>query len=425
MNKPLAQQLRPQSLEEVAGQGHLIHADGFLAHLIQEKRPLSLLLWGPPGCGKTTLAQLYAKALDAQFHAISPLTQGVSDLKEIIDQHKKHPLLQRHLIIFVDEIHRFNKAQQDLFLPYLENGTLILIGATTENPSFALNKALLSRLRVLQLKALTDEELGKVLERCQQKTKRLLLTPDARGQIIQMAQGDARHLLNLVENLQGAEGEINGERLQQLAQQRSALYDPHDDAHHQLISALHKSVRGSDPSAALYWLSRMLEGGQSPAFLGRRIVRMAVEDVGLADPTALQVALHAWQAYDQLGSPEGDLALAQAIIYLALAPKSNASYTAFGQAQQLAKQTTHYPPPPWIINAPTPLMKDLGYGKGYQYDHDLKDGFSGQNYFPEGIDPPSFYHPVERGFEREMKKRLDYFRQLRKKKEDPSMDCGN
>ncbi|MGD0665090.1 MAG: replication-associated recombination protein A [Rhabdochlamydiaceae bacterium] len=414
---PLAEKLRPASLDEIAGQAHLIHPDGFLAHLISAKRPLSLLLWGPPGCGKTTLARLYAKSLDAQFYPISPLMQGVSDLKKLIEEQKSHPLLQKRLVVFVDEIHRFNKAQQDIFLPYLENGTLILIGATTENPSFALNKALLSRLRVLQLKALTDEDLTRVLARCEQKIGALALTSDARTLLIQMAQGDARHLLNLVENLQDVEGEIDIPRLQNLVQRRSALYDPHDDAHHQLISALHKSVRGSDPDASLYWLARMLEGGESPAYLARRIVRMAVEDVGLADPQALQITLQAWQAFDQLGSPEGDLALAQAVIYLALAPKSNAAYTAYTSAKADAESSNQKPPPPWIINAPTSLMKDMGYGKNYQYDHDLPDAFSGQNYFPEGMPRPSYYQPVQRGFEREMKKRLDYFSSLRAKLE--------
>ncbi len=414
-NLPLAEELRPLSLDEIAGQSHLINSDGFLAHLINTKRPLSLLLWGPPGCGKTTLARLYAKSLDAQFYPISPLMQGASDLKKLIEEQKSHPLLQRRLVIFVDEIHRFNKAQQDIFLPYLENGTLILIGATTENPSFALNKALLSRLRVLQLKALTEGELTQILARCEHKLGNLRLTSDARLLLVQMAQGDARHLLNLVENLQGTEGEIDTTRLQNLVQKRSALYDAHDDTHHQLISALHKSVRGSDPDAALYWLARMLEGGESPAYLARRIVRMAVEDIGLADPQALPMALQAWQAFDQLGSPEGDLALAQAVVYLALAPKSNAAYTAYKQAQADAQATTQKPPPPWIINAPTSLMKEMGYGKNYQYDHDLPDAFSGQNYFPESMPRASYYHPVQRGFEREMKKRLDYFASLRAK----------
>jgi putative ATPase len=412
---PLAEKLRPQSLEEIAGQNHILEADGFLSHLIQTKRPLSLLFWGPPGCGKTTLARLYAKALDAEFHAISPLTQGIADVKKLIESQKSRPLFQRYLVIFVDEIHRFNKAQQDLFLPFLENGTLFLIGATTENPSFALNNALLSRLRVLQLKALSEEDLSQVLERCEAKTQKISITAEARQRLLQMAQGDARHLINLIENLQGISEEINLEKLHKLTQQRSALYDPHADAHHQMISALHKAVRGSDPNAALYWLARMLEGGEAPSFLSRRIVRMAVEDIGLADPQALAITTQAWQAYDQLGSPEGDLALAEAILYLSLAPKSNSAYTAFKAAQEAARQTTHLPPPPWIINAPTPLMKQLGYGKGYAYDHDEPGAFSGQNYFPEGMEKASFYHPVERGFEREMKKRIEYFNHLREK----------
>lgn len=415
-NAPLAEQLRPHTLEEIAGQTHLLNADGFLVHLIKTKRPLSLLLWGPPGCGKTTLARLYAKSIDAEFYPISPLMQGVGDLKKLIEEQKKHPLLQSRLVVFVDEIHRFNKAQQDIFLPYLENGTLILIGATTENPSFALNKALLSRLRVLQLKPLADDELSQILTRSEQKIGPLPLTPEARLLLIQMAQGDGRHLLNLVENLQGTEGVIDPARLQNLVQRRSALYDPHDDAHHQLISALHKSIRGSDPDAALYWLARMLEGGEAPAYLARRLVRMAIEDIGLADPQALQIALQAWQAFDQLGSPEGDLALAQAVVYLALAPKSNAAYVAFTEAQTEAQATTQLPPPAHIINAPTKLMKEIGYGKNYQYDHDVPEAFSGQNYFPDGMQRPSYYQPVERGFEREMKKRLYYFTELRKKK---------
>lgn len=415
---PLAEELRPVSLDEIAGQSHLISQDGFLAHLIHTKKPLSLLLWGPPGCGKTTLARIYARSLDAHFYPISPLMQGTSDLKKLIDDQKNHPLLQKQCVIFVDEIHRFNKAQQDIFLPYLENGTMILIGATTENPSFALNKALLSRLRVLQLKSLSEEELFAVLTRSEQKLGPLDLTSDARRMLVQMAQGDARHLLNLVENLVGTEGTIDVPRLQNLAQRRSALYDAHDDAHHQLISALHKAVRGSDPDAALYWLARMLEGGESPAYLARRLVRMAVEDIGLADPQALAITLQTWQAFDHLGSPEGDLALAQAAVYLALAPKSNAAYMAYKKAQADAQATTHTPPPPWIINAPTSLMKEMGYGKNYQYDHDAPDAFSGQNYFPEGMPRPSYYSPVERGFEREMKKRLDYFRALRDTKQN-------
>lgn len=412
-NVPLAEQLRPKKLEEIAGQTHLLNDEGFLAHLIREKKPLSLLLWGPPGCGKTTLARLYAQALDAQFLSFSPLLHGISDLKKVIEDSRKQPLFYRQIILFVDEIHRFNKAQQDVFLPFLENGTIVLIGATTENPSFALNKALLSRLRVLQLKALEDADLAQILQRYETVKKPLQLTEDAKTLLIQLSQGDARHLLNMIENLQSINGPIDPSRLQQLLQKRSAIYDKHDDGHHQLISALHKAVRGSDPDAALYWLARMLEGGESPEYIARRIVRMAVEDIGLADPEALQMTLNAWRAYDQLGSPEGDLALAQALIYLSLAPKSNAAYTAFGEAKELASKTTHLPPPSIIINAPTQLMKEFGYGKGYLYDHDHPLAFSGQNYFPEGVERASFYHPVERGFEREMKKRLDYFSRLR------------
>lgn len=413
-NIPLAEELRPQSLDEIAGQTHLLSPTGFLSRLIADKKPISLLLWGPPGCGKTTLARLYAKALDAQFLSFSPLMHGISDLKKVIEESRKYPLIQRQIILFVDEIHRFNKAQQDVFLPFLENGTVVLIGATTENPSFALNKALLSRLRVLQLKPLAEADLAQIVERYEANKKPLHLTPQAKSLLLQLSQGDARHLLNMIENIQSLEGPIDPEQLLQMIQKRPAIYDTHHDIHHQLISALHKSVRGSDPDAALYWLARMLEGGESPEYIARRIVRMAVEDIGLADPEALTTALNAWRAYDQLGSPEGELALAQAVVYLALAPKSNAAYTAFSKAKQLASTTTHLPPPATIINAPTQLMKEMGYGKDYQYDHDLPDAFSGQNYFPEGIERPSFYDPVERGFEREMKKRLDYFRKKRR-----------
>jgi putative ATPase len=415
-NIPLAEELRPKTLEEISGQSHLLSKDGFLSRLIHDKKPLSLLLWGPPGCGKTTLARLYAQALDAHFLSFSPLLHGISDLKKVIEDSRKYPLLNRQIILFVDEIHRFNKSQQDVFLPFLENGTVVLIGATTENPSFALNKALLSRLRVLQLKALTDEDLEQILLRFESKKKPLSLTNDAKAYLLQLSQGDGRHLLNMIENIQSLDGPIDLPRLQLMIQKRSALYDKHADGHHQLISALHKSVRGSDPDAALYWLARMFEGGESPDYIARRIVRMAVEDIGLADPEALQITLNAWRAYDQLGSPEGDLALAQAVIYLSLAPKSNAAYTAFSEAQKLAATTTHLPPPATIINAPTQLMKEFGYGKDYLYDHDQPEAFSGQNYFPDGVERAELYQPVERGFEREMKKRMDYFQKLRKRR---------
>jgi putative ATPase len=415
MNIPLAEQLRPKTLTDVCGQEHLLGDEGWLRRIVQGGKPLSILLWGPPGCGKTTIARLYAQAFHARFETMSAVSSGIADLKKLIKEVKDHPLLHSQLILFIDEIHRFNKAQQDAFLPYIEDGTIILIGATTENPSFALNNALLSRLRVLTLNGLDEKALSHIVSRYEEKFQPLPLTEEAKATLIQMSQGDGRHLLNLIENLQSAPlGEKLGcEHLAKWLQKRSALYDKGEEGHYNLISALHKSLRGSDPDAALYWLARMLKGGEDPTFIARRLIRAASEDIGLADPQALEIALNAWRAYDQLGSPEGDLALAQATIYLALAPKSNALYTAFGKAQTLAEETSHLSPPKIILNAPTPLMKQLGYGKGYAYDHDTQHGFSGQNYFPDDVERPSFYHPVERGFEREMKKRLEYFAKLR------------
>ena len=412
-NKPLAEALRPTSLEQIAGQEHLLGPGGIITRVVKGGNPLSILLWGPPGCGKTTLARLYAKAFNAEFLAFSAVFQGTADLKKVVDDIKKHPLLQTRKIIFVDEIHRFNKQQQDAFLPFVEDGTFILVGATTENPSFSLNDALLSRLRTLTLKTLSEEALESILSRYESEFHPLPLTLEARKSLIHMAQGDGRYLLNLIEPLQDIQETLDPQTLRLFLQTRPALYDKEGEQHHNLISALHKSVRGSDPDSALYWLARMLHGGESPQFLGRRLVRMAVEDIGLADPEALTMALNAWKAYDQLGSPEGDLALAEAVAYLSLAPKSNAIYTAFSQAQKLACETSHLPPPKIILNAPTSLMKECGYGKGYQYDHDLPEGFSGQNYFPDSLERTSFYRPVERGFEREMKKRLNYFSKLR------------
>lgn len=409
---PLAEKLRPKTIQEVVGQQHLVGEKGWITRTIASGVPLSILLWGPPGCGKTTIARLYAKAFNGEFITFSAVLHGIADLKKAIQEAKNRPLFQNRLIFFIDEIHRFNKAQQDALLPFVEDGTITLIGATTENPSFSLNNALLSRMRTLVLHPLTHEDLGQLLARYE---KTLPLTEEAKTSLLDFAQGDARHLLNMLENLSQAPKEplIGVEELPQWIQRRSALYDKADEGHYNLISALHKSVRGSDPDATLYWFARMIEGGEDPQFLARRIVRMASEDIGLADPNALQIALNAWRAYDQLGSPEGELALAQALLYLALSPKSNAAYVAYKEARSLAEKTNHLPPPKIILNAPTPLMKNLGYGKGYQYDHDQKDAFSGQNYFPEEIDRPSLYHPVERGFEREMKKRLDYFQKLR------------
>lgn len=412
---PLAEALRPKSIKDMVGQGHLIAEGGWINRIIRSGKPLSILLWGPPGCGKTTLARLYAKAFDAQFITFSAVLHGVADLKKTIQDAQKTPLFSRNLIIFIDEIHRFNKAQQDALLPFVEDGTITLIGATTENPSFSLNNALLSRMRTLVLNPLTNEDLQVLLNRYEGN---LPLTDKAKTALIEMAQGDARHLINMLENLKPAPSQplIDIDHLQDWVQRRPALYDKKDEGHYNLISALHKAVRGSDPDAALYWLVRMFEGGEDPQFLARRIVRMATEDIGLADPDALEITLNAWKAYDQLGSPEGELALAEAIIYLALAPKSNAIYIAYKRAQVLARKTNHLSPPKIILNAPTKLMKDLGYGKGYKYDHEEEQGFSGQNYFPDEIDREGFYHPVERGFEREMKKRLEYFEKLRKSK---------
>lgn len=418
MNIPLAEQLRPASLHEVEGQEHLLGHEGFISKIVQNGTPLSILLWGPPGCGKTTLARLYAKAFNARLTTLSAIFTGSADLKKIIHDIEEQPLFKQQAILFVDEIHRFNKAQQDIFLPFLEKGTIILIGATTENPSFALNDALLSRLRVLTVKPLDLDGLEKIVARFETKVHPLHLTENARKLLLEFAQGDARHLLNMIENIMhGSKRDetVDEARLMALVQRRSALYDKHADGHFNLISALHKSVRGSDPDASLYWLARILEGGEDPQFIARRLVRMATEDIGLADPQALAVTLDAWRAFDHLGHPEGELALAEAVVYLALSPKSNAIYTAFDQAKELAKKTSHLNPPKTILNAPTRMMKEIGYGKGYRYDHETPLSFSGQDYFPEEIGRHEFYQPKSHGFEREMLKRVDYFNKLREK----------
>lgn len=418
MKIPLAERLRPKILDEVIGQEHLIGGDGWLSGIVKKKIPLSILLWGPPGSGKTTIAKLYAQNFDARFISFSSVFDSVADLKKKIREAKENPLFARQIVLFIDEIHRLNKSQQDTFLPFLEDGSIILICATTENPSFALNNALLSRLRVLTLNPLNDEALLAILNKCEQNLAPLPLTHEAKLAIVSLSAGDARHLLNMVENIveNPPKDLIDLDSLEKIIQKKPALYDRNQEEHYNIISALHKSVRGSDPDAALYWLMRMLEGGEDPQFLARRIIRMAVEDIGLADPQALSIATNAWQAYHHLGSPEGELALAEAVIYLALAPKSNALYTAYGNAKKICENTSHLPPPKIILNAPTKLMKNLGYGKGYQYDHDDPDGFSGQNYFPDDLQRLCFYQPVERGFERELKKRLEYFEKLRAKK---------
>ncbi len=414
MSIPLSERLRPQNLSEISGQEHLVGRDGYIARIVQSGRPLSLLLFGPPGCGKTTIARLYAQAFGLPFVSLSAVFNSTTELKKILKEGQENPLFNRQTILFVDEIHRFNRAQQDIFLPFLEDGSLILIGATTENPSFVLNNALLSRLRVLTLHSLSPEALGRIIDRYGKEVRPLPLDEAARNYLVHLSQGDGRHLLNLIENLEQIPKEAwDAASLSEVLQKKPALYDKHQEGHFNLISALHKSVRGSDPDAALYWFARMLEGGEDPLFLARRIIRMASEDIGLADPQALQIALAAFKTYQMLGSPEGELTLAQAVLYLALAPKSNAAYTAYGAARKLASETGHLNPPKHILNAPTSLMKEMGYGQGYQYDPDTPRGFSGQEYFPEELPRQEFYNPVERGFEREMRKRLDYFSRLR------------
>jgi putative ATPase len=417
MNRPLADELRPETLDQIVGQDHVLGPKGFIQSTIKAGRPLSVLLWGPPGCGKTSIARLYAKAFAMDFRSLSAVFRGGPDLKKIVKKITQTPLFIKGVVLFVDEIHRFNKAQQDAFLPYIEDGTITLVGATAENPSFYLNDALISRIRVLQLKPLNEKALEGILQRCEKLKGSLPLTPEAKEYLYELAQGDGRYLLNLIENLRTKTSDVPLEvaEVQEFLQKRPPSFDRAGDQHYNLISALHKSVRGSDPDAALYWLARMLGGGEDPLYIARRLIRMASEDIGLADPQALHLAIAARDAYQMLGSPEGELPLAEAAIYLALAPKSNAAYSAFNSAKSLAAKTAQYTPPRHILNAPTPLMKRMEYGKGYAYDHDTERCFSGQDYFPDGLERQSLYEPVERGFEREMKKRLDYFSQLRKK----------
>ena len=417
--RPLADRLRPTTLAEVVGQDHLVGADGTLTRMLGSSRLASMILWGPPGSGKTTVARLLADATQLAFEQLSAIFSGVQDLRKAFDRAKGRRQTGKGKLLFIDEIHRFNRAQQDGFLPYMEDGTITLVGATTENPSFELNGALLSRAVVLTFHRLDEAALERLLARAEAVEGRALpLDAEARVMLIAMADGDGRTALNMAEEILGAvpagAAAIGREALTKLVQRRAPLYDKSRDGHYNLISALHKSVRGSDPDAALYWLARMLDGGEDRLYIARRLVRMAIEDIGLADPQAVAQALAAKDVDDFLGSPEGELALAQAMVYLATAPKSNAAYAAFGAAMRAAKEGGSLAPPKHILNAPTRLMREEGYGAGYAYDHDTAEAFSGQSYFPEGMPRRQFYDPPGRGFEAEIRKRLEYWAKLRK-----------
>ena len=422
--RPLADSLRPASLEEVLGQDHLLGAEAPLGRMTREGRLISMILWGPPGTGKTTIARLLASRTDLHFEPLSAVFSGVADLRKVFERAKERRVGGQGTLLFVDEIHRFNRAQQDGFLPYVEDGTVILVGATTENPSFELNGALLSRSQVFVLNRLGHEALESLLARAETEIGRALpLTAEARSAVCAMADGDGRYLLNLAEEIAtlNPEDMLDVTALTKAIQRRAPLYDKSQESHYNLISALHKSLRGSDADAALYWLARMLTGGEDPRYIARRLTRFAVEDIGLADPDALPQSLAAWEAYERIGSPEGDLAIAQCVLYLATAPKSNAVYRALSRANKAASETGSLAPPKHILNAPTSLMKDLGYGDGYQYDHDTADGFSGQDYFPDEMNRANFYQPADRGFERDVKKRLEYWQKLRDRV--PTDDC--
>ncbi len=419
--RPLADRLRPKVLAEVVGQDHLVGPEGTLTRMLASGRLPSIVLWGPPGCGKTTIARLLAQETHLEIEQLSAIFSGVQDLRKAFDKAKARREQGKGTLLFVDEIHRFNRSQQDSFLPYMEDGTITLVGATTENPSFELNAAVLSRAAVLVLNRLGPEGIEALLQRAEaEEGRKLPLDPDAREALVGMADGDGRTAMNLAEEVMAAvpagRTPVSREALIKLVQRRAPIYDKGRDGHYNLVSALHKAVRGSDPDASLYWLARMLDGGEDRLFIVRRLVRMAVEDIGLADPQALAQALAAKDTFDFLGSPEGELALAQAVVYLATAPKSNAVYVAYKAAMKAAKQHGSLAPPKHILNAPTKLMDEQGYGAGYEYDPDMPEGFSGQDYFPEAIGRTQYYDPPERGFEREIRKRLAYWEGLRRKR---------
>ncbi|MBL8709424.1 MAG: replication-associated recombination protein A [Rhodospirillaceae bacterium] len=417
--RPLADRLRPQKLADIVGQDHLIGREGPIARMLAAGQVSSMILWGPPGCGKTTLARLLADDVDLHFELLSAVFSGVADLRKVFDAARERRRMGRGTLLFIDEIHRFNRAQQDGFLPYVEDGTIVLVGATTENPSFELNAALLSRAQVFVLNRLDAAAMELLLARAEALMGYPLpLDPAARAALLDMADGDGRYLLNLAEELfrLPPEAMLDPAGLGKAVQRRAPLYDKAQEGHYNLISALHKSLRGSDTDAALYWFARMLDGGEDPLYIARRLVRFAAEDIGLADPQALTQALAAWDTYKRLGSPEGELAIAQAVIYLGTAPKSNAAYRAYNAVRKAAKTYGSLMPPKHILNAPTRLMGELGYGAGYEYDHDAEDGFSGQNYFPDDMRRQRFYQPVERGFERELVKRQEYWDKLRAKR---------
>lgn len=417
--RPLADRLRPRTLDEVVGQDHLLGAEKPIGRMRSAGTMTSIILWGPPGTGKTTIARLLAEHTDLHFEPLSAVFSGVADLRKVFEAARGRREAGQGTLLFIDEVHRFNRAQQDGFLPYVEDGTIILVGATTENPSFELNAALLSRCQVLVLNRLDDVALEELIQRSEtEEGKKLPLDVDARASLRAMADGDGRYLLNMTETLLALP---NGDDMDTIAltdavQRRMPLYDKSQEGHYNLISALHKSLRGSDTDGALYWFARMIAGGEDPNYIARRLLRFSVEDIGLADPQALVQAMNAWQAYERLGTPEGELALVQCIIYLATAPKSNAAYMAEKASRKAARETGSLTPPKHILNAPTKMMKELGYGEGYAYDHDAEDGFSGQNFFPEDMARQTFYHPKERGFERDIQKRLDYWNKLRDKK---------